>query len=245
MQDTPQGTTSRQRIEEEQRALIRILKAHGHDRSQATGMPVDARGAPLPMYTYPAIEYLSQLDFGNRTVLEFGSGQSTLWWARRAAEVFAVEHDDNWVRRLESSSATNVVCLFAKREDITTGAKYLAVLPPGRKFDVIALDGLHYHDCASAAKDLLAPGGLVLLDNSDFYPATCALLRDQGLLQVDMAGFKPCHLDAQVTSLFFDRAFDVKPRGRQPIPCIGGKDKTSPFDRPRRIAFRDGKTLIY
>lgn len=226
-------------------ALLRILAKHGHDRSMASGLPVDARGNPLPMYTYPAIEYLGQFDFSEKRVLEFGSGQSTLWWARRAGQVTAVEHDDHWVRRLEDAALPNVSCIFAKREDIATGQDYLAVLPAGQRYDVLALDGLHYHDCAAAARGLVGHGGLVILDNSDFYPETCALLRRHGFLQVDMAGFKPCHLDAQVTSMFFDRAFDVGPRGRQPLPCIGGRDRISPFDKPRRIAVRNGRAIIY
>ena len=234
-----------QRSRSPAKSLLRILAAHGHDRSMATRLAVDARGAALPMYTYPAIEYLAQLDFSDRHVLEFGSGQSTLWWSRRAAGVTAVEHDDDWVRRLGEAGMNNVDCVFAKRDDIATGKRYLATLPAGQRYDVIALDGLHYHDCAEAARDLLNPGGLVLLDNADFYPATCALLRTQGFLQVDMAGFKPCHTDAQVTSLFFDRTFDVRPRGRQPLPCVGGRKRISPFDKPRRIAVRNGKAVIY
>ena len=197
------------------------------------------------MYTYPAIEYLAQLDFADRTILEIGSGQSTLWWARRAKAVTAVEHDDQWVKRLQDAALPNVDCRFARREDIATGRDYLAVLPPDTQYDVLALDGLHYYECAAAARTLVRTGGVLILDNADFYPATCALLRDQGFLQVDMAGFKPCHTDTQVTSLFFDRAFDIGPRGRQPLPCVGGKDKTSPFDKPRRIAVRKGKAVIY
>lgn len=112
------------------------------------------------MYTYPAIEYLAQLDFGKSTVLEFGSGQSTLWWSRRVEHVTAVEHDDHWVSGLVKRKLRNLTCLFVKREEIATGEKYLAVLPDKLRFDVIALDGLHYYDCAKAARDLLNPGGL-------------------------------------------------------------------------------------
>lgn len=60
-----------------------------------------------------------------------------------------------------------------------------------------------------------------------------------------MAWFKPCHQDTQVTLLFFDREFAVEPRGRQPLPCIGGTDKVSPFDKSRRIAVRGAKVIIY
>ncbi len=209
-------------------------------------MPVDAVGVPLPMYSYPAIEYLDQLDFARSRVLEFGSGQSTLWWAGRAAHVTSVEHDDWWVRRLADAGLANVTCLFAMRQHIATADGYIGVVPADQRFDVVALDGLHYYDCARAARRLLAPGGLVILDNADFYPATCALLRDDGFLEVDMAGFKPCHRDAQVTALFFDRDFSVPPRhGRQPVPCIGGTDRISPFDRPRGVRFKDGKPVIY
>ena len=41
---------------------------------------VDRDGNPLPWYTYPAIEYLSQFDYGEKTIFEFGCGYSSLFW---------------------------------------------------------------------------------------------------------------------------------------------------------------------
>jgi hypothetical protein len=70
----------------------------------------------------------------------------------------------------------------------------------------------------------LKPGGLVILDNSDWLPESARLLREYGLLQVDMTGFAPICAHVQTTSLFFDRSFNVPPRtGRQPLPGRGSR----------------------
>jgi hypothetical protein len=226
-------------------AMRGILDDHGFDRSAREGLAVDRSGAPLPMYTYPTIEFLGQLDWRERRVLEFGSGQSTLWWAHRAREIWAVEHDDDWVARLREFSLPNVTCIFAMRPHVATGEDYVGVVPSGERFDVVVLDGLHYYDCARRIRQFFAPAGLVIVDNADFYPATCRILREADFLQVDMAGFKPTHRDAQVTSLFFDRAFDVPPRyERQPVTCVGGKPSISPFDSSRTIRVQNGNVVI-
>ena len=40
---------------------------------------VSKNGDPVPWYTYPIIDFLKYRNFDNKTVLEFGGGQSTLW----------------------------------------------------------------------------------------------------------------------------------------------------------------------
>jgi hypothetical protein len=55
---------------------------------------VDRDGNPLPWYTYPAIEYLSQFDYGEKTIFEFGCGYSSLFWAERAAKVIGEVLDE-------------------------------------------------------------------------------------------------------------------------------------------------------
>jgi hypothetical protein len=49
----------------------------GHFRSSVNGKALSQAGVPLPWYTYPAIDFLTQRDFRGRSVLEFGGGQST------------------------------------------------------------------------------------------------------------------------------------------------------------------------
>lgn len=57
-----------------------IMQKYGWLKSFKTKMPIDAKGNPVPWYTYPAIEFLEQLDFTNKIVLEYGSGNSSLYW---------------------------------------------------------------------------------------------------------------------------------------------------------------------
>ena len=66
---------------------------------------VDKKGDPIPWYTYPAIDFLLLRDYRDKNILEFGSGQSTLWWAARAKFVLSLEEDPHSVRRnIEAST---------------------------------------------------------------------------------------------------------------------------------------------
>src|SRR6187399_2329614 len=63
--------------------LLAFNRNHGVYRSLRSDEPVDASGERLPWFTYPAIEYLAAFDFSDRVLFEYGSGQSTLYWAKR------------------------------------------------------------------------------------------------------------------------------------------------------------------
>lgn len=221
--------------------LHALLVDHGYSRSAEVGLPVDAAGDPIPLYTYPAIEYLDQLDFADAHVFEFGSGHSTLFWSARTASVTAVEHDFAWADRMKTAGRDNVTIVLPSRTEVAEGEHYGAILTrQGRSFDVIAIDALHQYECALAAPAALAPGGVVILDNSDWNYESARVLREAGLLQIDLAGFKPCHVDAQVTSLFLKRDFDrAALAGRRPRTPPGGVARQAPFDRPKsRIALK-------
>src|SRR5262245_47345504 len=78
--------------------LYRILSfQYGHLRSAALMRSVDANGDPIPWITYPAIEFLKQLDLRDKTVFEYGCGGSTIFWGRNAGRVDSVEHNQEFV----------------------------------------------------------------------------------------------------------------------------------------------------
>lgn len=188
---------------------------------------MDARGQPVPWFTYPAIEFLEQFDFSRLAVFEFGAGQSTLFWKARAERVVSVESNASWYARLRDQVGADVDLTLAE-----TAAKYAGRLGDhDETYDVIVIDGIAREECCVVAPAKLRHGGMIILDNAERYPELARILRDEGLLQVDMSGFGPVNGYTWTTSFFFHRAFDFPHRGEgRPARCIG----SIPFDHKGR-----------
>jgi hypothetical protein len=199
---------------------------YGHLRTVQSKAAVDRNGRPLPWYTFPAIEYLTQFDFSAASVFEYGSGNSTLFWGERAARVVSVEDDERWFAKNRTRVPPN--CTLILEPDLD---KYVAVIDRfAQPFDIIVVDGpargLTRLKCAARAIERLRAGGLVILDNADWLPESARLLRESGLLQVDMSGFIPIAGHTQTTSLFFHRSCELRPTGgRQPQPSVAAQLK--------------------
>lgn len=205
------------------RAACRFIVGYGFYNSLLSDAPVDRTGNDLPWYTYPAIEFLDQLDLSGRSVFEFGAGHSTVFWAKRANRVVAVEHNEEWYDHLSSLSILNrqnVTIQF--RRDLDEYAR--TILDHHELFDVIVIDGSDRLGCARVSPERLKPGGLIVLDNSDSYLEVAQLLRNQGRVQIDFAGFGPQNLVAWRTSVFIEgnitlpRRTDILLDSKQEIP---------------------------
>lgn len=181
---------------------------------------VDRNGNPIPWYTYPAIEYLLQLDFSNKRVFEFGAGNSTLFWANLSKKVVSVEDNKSWYKALKKEIPSNVDLKYKK-----LGKKYSnAILEEKEKFDVIVVDGRMRDKCCESAIQKIASGGLIILDNSDRvseykeYSNAIQTLKKNDIIQVDFSGFGPINDYTWTTSIFFSRDFDFKPANKEIQP---------------------------
>jgi hypothetical protein len=198
-----------------------IIKQQGWLRAQQAKECLNAQGEPIPWYSYPAIEYLSKIDWSETSVFEYGSGNSSLWWAGRAKRVTSVEFNKEWFEHVSARLPENAEILH--RSD---PQEYVNALEPGH--ELIVIDGLT-HDygrlrCAEAAIKVLPTNGLIILDNSDSLPRSTELLRSHGLLEIDFAGIYPLNTEAAITSLFCGPEW--KPRftlPNHPSPAIGGR----------------------
>ena len=82
---------------------------------------VDAKGEALPWVTYSFIDFIKDRLNKQQRVFEYGSGSSTLFYAKRVAKVVSVEHDENWFNKIVSSKPENADMIFTKLE---TGGEY-------------------------------------------------------------------------------------------------------------------------
>lgn len=199
---------------------FRILNnKFGYKTSVIKGLPLDAENNPIPWYTYPAIEFLNQFDYSDKTVFEWGGGNSSLFWSRRAQKIFTVDNDKEWADKIKSESKNgNLEIRWIDNKD-----KYIgAIHDLSGKFDLIIIDGKFRSECANTCLSHLKEGGLIILDNSDWYPKTAKRLKSCGLLQIDFSGFGPCNNYTWTTSLFFSRNFNFKTvNENQPVHSLG------------------------
>jgi hypothetical protein len=205
-----------------------LWRGNGFLRTAWKQRCIDGDGQAVPWFTYPAIEYLKQLDFSAKDIFEYGSGHSTVFWGSRARSVVAVEHNPDWHEFVQTRVGPN--CRLVLETDLDRYVRTIAEVGSGEHgWDVIVIDGLVERRTrakgAVLALGQLRPGGMVIVDNSDYLPGTCRILREAGgLIQVDLSGLGPCNGYAWTTSVFLTKDFRIGSlRGRQPQHPAGGR----------------------
>jgi hypothetical protein len=179
---------------------------------------VDKGNNPIPWYSYPAIEYIKQLDFSDKIVFEYGSGNSTRFWASRCKKVYSVEDDQLWFNKIKCKLPNNVDYKLLKEKDA-----FVNSIDECREgVDIVIVDGSHRLDCCAKALGRLKDDGFVILDNSDWYEKSSKVMRDSDLIEVDMSGFSPLNGYTVTTSFYFTRKVKLRPaHDRQPMYGIG------------------------
>lgn len=140
----------------------------------------------VPWWTFEASDEVDRFlaDRPGARVLEWGSGASTVWLARRCRRVDSIEHDVAWAESMRRVLPDNVVLHVVPPVDARTrltrdvvgsakrgfeGLDFAAYVAQARRipgdFDLIVIDGRAREACLRAALGRLAPGGTVVLDN--------------------------------------------------------------------------------
>jgi hypothetical protein len=183
--------------------LLGYAKASGWLRSATARRPVDTDGNPLPWYTYPAISFLTPRIKPSLSVFEYGSGNSTLWWAARVRKVRSVEHDSAWAKIVRDMLPENASLDVFELED---GGDYSkASRTANEKFDVIVVDGRDRINCAHVAVTALTPGGVLVWDNTERrrYHSGFKHLYEFGFKRLEFRGLAPIRSIALETSIFY------------------------------------------
>jgi hypothetical protein len=136
----------------------------------------------LPWFAYAAIDFLNDFLQPHMTVCEYGSGGSTLFFARRVKSVFSIEDNPQWFNlvsdQLRAKSISNVtlrLCPFDfKHPAGFEHSQYLHAIPD-ESFDVIVVDGSEEWTrirpiCFEKAQARVKKDGIIVVDDSWRYP---------------------------------------------------------------------------
>lgn len=153
----------------------------------------------FPLMGLRHAERIGEVAMKAKTILEYGSGGSTLWLAQIAPEaaIVSVEHDPKWYARVRNTyEALRQVGVISEDKVYWVHTQSLVHYAKGSRigwgaatFDMILIDGIHEtrDACLRGAFDLLNPGGTVFLHDAeepDYYAGKCAFVAAGGSGQV-------------------------------------------------------------
>lgn len=158
------------RLHDEKNNLISVKRLLLHSPlAIASGVLRVASGyrPQLPWISYSAIDALEKYLTKSSRVLEFGSGMSTIYYAKHAGEVSSVEDCKPWFDKIscliKNKKLDNINYKFAKNSQ-----EYCTYMSNNKAaFDLVMIDGSYRSDCMVNAVKLIKPGGILYLDNSD------------------------------------------------------------------------------
>jgi len=132
----------------------------------------------FPWLTRAANEILSSYLQDSDIGVEFGSGRSTIWFAKRIRHLTSVEDHEGWYRKvgklLESHDLQNVDYRFIprnKQDDDAADADYVKILDEfdADSVDFVLVDGIYRDFCALEALRVIRPSGVLIIDNVNWY----------------------------------------------------------------------------
>jgi hypothetical protein len=120
-----------------------------------------------PWLTFEAVRAVdAHLQRGSR-LFEYGCGHSTVYWARRGVEVWGMESDPAWYARTREQlrGTPNADIRLACDEQ----AYVRGIDRVQGDFDAVLIDGDWRRACLAAALPRLRPGGMLVVDNTDWH----------------------------------------------------------------------------
>ena len=183
----------------------------GWFRSFNTKQSVDKNGNPIPWYSYSSIKFIKQRLKNSFDVFEFGSGNSTLWYAEKVKSITAVEHDKNWFENVSKRLPSNAEIIHRSLDDNGEYAK--EVLNNNIFFDIIVIDGRDRNNCVKHSLSKLKNNGVIIFDNTqrEKYTLSIEFLISNGFKRIDFTGMLPIVSHNNTTTIFYrkNNCFDI------------------------------------
>lgn len=173
---------------------------------------MDSLGAKKPLG--PDGQYVPWMNFGfqsflherlhkNLNVFEYGSGYSTVFYARRVGTVMSVEYDETWYETIQDLVPENAMILFMAAD--ADGAYCRSIQSAGRQYEVVIIDGRDRINCIRQSLECLTANGVIVLDDSnrEKYRQGIEIAVASGFKVLHFAGLKPLGNGEYRSSVFY------------------------------------------
>lgn len=168
-----------------------------------TKSPIDRDNQPIPWVTYSFIDFIKDRLKKEHTVFEFGSGNSTYFYAKYAGIVVSVEHDKAWFDKISGTKPDNAELIYC---ELVRDGDYCRVPQKLEEtFDIIIVDGRDRVNCCRQGIKALSERGVIILDDSerDDYRDGVSFLKQSGFKELSFSGISPGLFYRKSTSVFY------------------------------------------
>ena len=158
----------RTRFHDREGCFVDLAALGGLPRAAATAalLKLFAWRPETPWLGFRAIRRIDHLLQPHWRLLEFGSGMSTVWFARRVSHIVSVETNFEWQARVNALLDHRGLSQRVEQRLVPKSLEGLSATLP-RDFDFVLVDGETRDVAAELAVAAVKPGGYIYLDNSD------------------------------------------------------------------------------
>lgn len=179
------------------------LREDGWFESFNTKRSIDKNGNPIPWCTYSFIKFIEPRLKKDFKVFEYGSGNSTLWYAERVAYVKCVEHDQSWFNENKHLYPVNVNVIIRPFNNDKTYANEINA--DDTKYHIVIIDGVDRNNCSMLSSNNLTENGVIIYDNTQVldYKPSIEFLMQSGFKRIDFDGLLPIVSHNNTTTIFY------------------------------------------
>jgi len=148
-------------------------------------MQIEVLPPYTPLVNDRAVAFFEEIVRPDFVVCEFGSGKSTIWFARHCASVVSIENDPRWFEAV--GAKLREVDLWAEcwlvehdqadKKMMHKSREYVGIIEhyPDDHFDLVFVDGAARPWCIRDARAKIKPGGWLVADDLGYNPVARAL----------------------------------------------------------------------
>ena len=179
------------------------LREDGWFESFNTKKSIDKEENPIPWCSYSFIKFIEPRLKKDFKIFEYGSGNSTLWYAEKVAYVKCVEHDQGWFNENNQLYPVNVNSVIRPFKNDETYANEINA--DDTKYHIVIIDGVDRNNCVIQCLGKLTDEGIIIYDNTQVpdYKPSIEFLLQSGFKRIDFNGLLPIVSHNNTTTIFY------------------------------------------